>query len=505
MLYMDHYESKKRDMPVPFADNGMLIRGTVLLALGGLLASLATCHIGHNIRTGALAAGILCAGISLRFFLRYWKQDRAYHQYVPKWEPDRGIYDRFGQELNAWYSYGKVPVCCDADMAYALTLQQERLAHNGLVMHSEQMPSRGDSFGTVRITQTSPWYSTDMMYEEISRRIRFDRHETTVYERRWDQTMYAMVVHSPDEERTKELEMTCPNCGAVSPVARLEQGCPYCGTRYQIKDLFPRVVNQFFLWKGSVAQNRELTRRIIWGSILTVFVMLMLANAVGMIFWPEQSRILPLIVLTAYGGALLAGGMGGVMLSAIVLVVTNFSRDGVRGVPWIRCAWAPRRLKRELSGIDPWFSCQKFEGRVIALIRMAVFAQKPENLAVYQAGERDAGFASILEMTYADAMAVKGVRRSGNMFYLTLQTWWVNYVQQGERIKKRGDCIEVTLARDISGQEKPGFSITSVSCPGCGGSFDAVRQRYCPFCRLEYPMQKYNWVIREMKFYRKLT
>lgn len=65
MLYMDHYESKKRDMPVPFADNGMLIRGTALLALGGLLASLATCHIRHNIRTGALAAGISDAEIQL--------------------------------------------------------------------------------------------------------------------------------------------------------------------------------------------------------------------------------------------------------------------------------------------------------------------------------------------------------------------------------------------------------------------------------------------------------
>lgn len=50
--------------------------------------------------------------------------------------------------------------------------------------------------------------------------------------------------------------------------------------------------------------------------------------------------------------------------------------------------------------------------------------------------------------------------------------------------------------------EPPGFSITSVACPNCGGSFDAVRQKVCPYCGSEYHMENEGWVIEDMRLIR---
>ena len=47
-----------------------------------------------------------------------------------------------------------------------------------------------------------------------------------------------------------------------------------------------------------------------------------------------------------------------------------------------------------------------------------------------------------------------------------------------------------------------GFSITSVACPHCGGSFDAVRQKICPYYGSTYHMENEGWVIEEMKLIR---
>ena len=58
----------------------------------------------------------------------------------------------------------------------------------------------------------------------------------------------------------------------------------------------------------------------------------------------------------------------------------------------------------------------------------------------------------------------------------------------------------VALVRMAVMAEKPGFSITFVSCPDCGGSFDAVRQRICPYCGKEYHMENESWIIEKMSY-----
>ena len=105
-------------------------------------------------------------------------------------------------------------------------------------------------------------------------------------------------------------------------------------------------------------------------------------------------------------------------------------------------------------------------------------------------------------MTYTNGMCLQKVRQNDNVLHLTLRTWWINYSEVNGKIIKTGDLIDATFVKNVARREMPGFSITSVNCHSCGGSFDAVRQRNCPYCGTEYHMEEDYWVIEDMKLTR---
>ena len=405
------------------------------------------------------------------------------------------------KELNAWYEEGEEPESCDGDTHYYLKLQKERLEDKGLQMQNEVLPVKGKSFGTAKFSTKSAWYTTDMLYEEISRELRVLKGTETLYQRQVEQVMYEIVVHTPNEKETDHLMITCPNCGAVSPVAQLMEGCRYCGTRFRMKDLFPRVVNTYFIRTTSIMKHTTNQRRIMG---ILMLVMLLVSMPGAMI---SGEGVIPIALFTAYLTALICGGVGGFVITSIMMIGSLFQRDGMKHLPLFWTLRSKSRIKGIMKRVDPNFSYDKFEGQMVALIRMAVFAKDVQNLTAYCGGKRDERFENILEMTYTNGMCLKKVRREGSFLHLTLRTWWINYSlspdeEKGNRIIKTGDLIDVTFGRNPAHREMPGFSITSVNCRSCGGSFDAVRQRKCPYCGTEYHMEEDYWVIEDMKLIR---
>lgn len=54
------------------------------------------------------------------------------------------------------------------------------------------------------------------------------------------------------------------------------------------------------------------------------------------------------------------------------------------------------------------------------------------------------------------------------------------------RIKKSSDKFQATFVRDITKPISQGFSLTRINCPSCGGVFDAMNGKFCPYCGNEY-------------------
>ena len=263
-----------------------------------------------------------------------------------------------------------------------------------------------------------------------------------------------------------------------------------------MKDLFPRVVNTYFIRTTSIMKHTTNQRRIMG---ILMLVMLLVSMPGAMI---SGEGVIPIALFTAYLTALICGGVGGFVITSIMMIGSLFQRDGMKHLPLFWTLRSKSRIKGIMKRVDPNYSYEKFEGQMVALIRMAVFAKEPQNLTAYCGGKRDDRFADIIEMTYTNGMCLQKVRQNGNVLHLTLRTWWINYSEVNGKIIKTGDLIDATFVKNVARREMPGFSITSVNCHSCKGSFDAVRQRNCPYCGTEYHMEEDYWVIEDMKLTR---
>lgn len=135
---------------------------------------------------------------------------------------------------------------------------------------------------------------------------------------------------------------------------------------------------------------------------------------------------IPGYLASTFFASLILGGFLGYILGGFRMIALQFDRDGQKRISAFKWARTKSKITNTLNKYDPAFSYDKFEGQLVSLIRMAVFAEQPEELACYRGGARDARFADILEMTYTNGTVLNKVRQDGNKLQLSLRTWWVN-------------------------------------------------------------------------------
>ena len=297
----------KRNHPVSLPDATLFPKSIGIPAAGILSASVYTCEIDRTPRFIFLGIGIVLIIIAVILLIRYIKQVTAFKKYKPAWEKHKSIYDDFAIELNHWYDSGLPPKSCDGDTSYdppsaKRTTGSQRNPHDPL--HGTcQRDSRNHIF-----SRNTAWYTVDLMNEHITRRLRFENSSGIIYDRDSDDTMYESVVHTPNEAELHHMIMTCPNCGAVNPVAALTQCCPYCSTVFQIKDLFPRVTNTYFIRNNASMKNVNKRGSTIWITMLVVFLFTFIS------FLSDRENPIPASLIMSYFVTLIFGGITGLML-----------------------------------------------------------------------------------------------------------------------------------------------------------------------------------------------
>lgn len=219
-------------------------------------------------------------------------------------------------------------------------------------------------------------------------------------------------------------------------------------------------------------------------------------------FIAKEEYSLAAALFSAYITAFLPGSFLGLIIGNIRMISAAMDNGGRKRIPFYGFVSARSRITSLLQKSDPYFSYDKFEGQLVSLIKMSVFAESRVSLACFEPDYADPRFDDIVDMTFCHAITLKDSQLEGNLLHVILRTWWINYSYENGRIKSHGDCIDVSIKRNISKTEQPGFSITSVSCDNCGGSFDAVRQSTCPYCGTTYHMENYDWVIEKMELVR---
>ena len=109
----------------------------------------------------------------------------------------------------------------------------------------------------------------------------------------------------------------------------------------------------------------------------------------------------------------------------------------------------------------------------------------------------DSAFDSIADMQYRGAVYIRKRERQGNLLRVEGTAYLTDtYVRTF--VREKDEKIHFVLEKEADGRDDPGFSIHRVSCPTCGGSFDAMHRIHCPYCGNPYDLKKKDWIIKDM-------
>lgn len=399
------------------------------------------------------------------------------------------IYRKFACELEDWSRTDKAPETGNQDIRYYLDLQRERLRSRNLKMEY-RLRLRGEHLDNVYSTAyRDRVYTNYMTSSSFWQTVTFSRGGKVLYKKKDTQRLFQTITFM--EQQRPEETYCCPNCGAASPIGALLEGCPYCHTRFVMSDLFPKVTNyclehDFFTNKK---ESRARTLKWVLGGIFVTF----LSSFPGA-FMDMGVAALPLCLL----GSIPIGAFSGYFLMSLF---TMFHLVGAATGQIVRLpnvAGTKNKIEKLVRSFDPSFSYEHFSGRIVNLLKIMIYAEDVSNVPVYDGQEEIPDFSHIIESVYGGSMGLNRGWVQDGYCYLDLDVY-MSDIYDGKKIVRKKDMFRILVCKNAGKQADYGFSIKKVQCAGCGGSFDATRQRICPYCGQTYHLGEDDWVVLSVR------
>lgn len=401
---------------------------------------------------------------------------------------EKQLQETFVRQMEDWSKTGKVPELAGMDMQYAFELQKKRLQAkhaqlqyhftpnelSGMAIHSEVSINGFKNKTPFREYQVQ----TDCLVDGVKK-----------HHRKSSEIMYANVTDlmHPNVVTTA----TCPNCATISHVRELINGCPSCGTRFSITDFYPKVT-QFYTVDNTGANQREVnsnvTKSLLIGAAIGVLFALPACLAGGE--WFYLLGVLPGAFLGAIFGYIVYAmwlffKIIGKAVASVPLVVGNMS--------------AEPRIKGFMRKYQPDFSFQFFAAKMMNLLRMMIFSDEYDNLAVYEGAPVTNTFQNIIDVKYRGGLSLSRIYMEGEECHVELGVYVISTYCNKRGISERNETYKLHVCKNISKPDDFGFSIREYQCRNCGGSFDAAKERRCPYCGSNYHMRENDWVVIELK------
>lgn len=400
--------------------------------------------------------------------------------------------DQFARELMEWSKTGKAPKSADADVKYFLELQQQRLKDHDLEMEYELWEPKKKNeivsgntasiFG--RNKRSSVKYESTMDFRNFDRRIRFYRNGKKRFSRTTHDIMYKTTTRLKQGEMIGTETYCCPECGAISTIIELQAGCPYCNAKFVMSDLFPKVTDFFYIRNCGEDASSLKVKILKWilAAILIVFAI--------QLFYKGTDEIIITVISSIIGGAIF-----GYVAWAFGKIGSLFVGAAKSIMPMVRQKEAKDKITTLLHGFDPSFSYQYFVNRLVSKLKTVLFAKDRANLAVYEGTQLRPELDQIIESDFDSGIVLNTYQAQNGYCMLSIDLYMEDIYDNGSRIYQKKDIFRLKLTKNVTKPEDIAFSMKKVECKSCGASFDATKERHCPYCKAPYDMKEDDWVI----------
>lgn len=412
------------------------------------------------------------------------------------------IFQKFCLGLQSWCRTGKEPSAADQDMKYALDLQEARWKAHDLTMElriqsDQEIISQGESSALIPILGSHfAQFHQSLYTQAVTRRVTFSRNGEKLLERKEDLSMYQTILDpEPGDKGLGQMKEVCPNCGSISTLEVLQDtGCPYCSTRYLMKDLYPKVTNYYFLNNGTRSERKWKAEK---RYILLAAGGLSLAQILYMVFTGKELDLLWAVPSFLLGFGLWAFAL--YFVYSLCLLLWTITQAG-KSISLVGAtAGAKSKITQKLKTFDPTFDYAYFEGKALSLARILMLSQHPEDCVQYQGPPLFDRFSDVVDIQYRGGIAVRQIRKTQGRVEVELDLFLTNTLDHGGKLKQKDEKIRLSMYHKADFPVDKSFSMAKVQCPNCGGSFDARKGKNCPYCDQPYDAGINDWIVTNIR------
>lgn len=394
--------------------------------------------------------------------------------------------ERFIADLNRMADdENYIPKLSSADMKYNFALQQRRLKEYEVTLKRKYIPEENAASGVSMLMGKDKRYINRIPFLSCRCESIFLKDGKIQKKMKSKDTVYSYTVFVEDQDTNASY--CCPNCGDVNTVQQLlEMGCGSCGTRFIMSDLYPRITNYYTLKQKDYAPVPLFPFLLIWTLLMA-----------GWLFFSaikQQEEILETVLSMILG--IPFGMFLGYIVYSISMVFLLIPDSIVGSIRLSAYNKTKRKLPRFMQRFDPFFSIDFFVGKVNNLLKTLVFSDSYDNCAVYgQTGENP--YKDIIDIEYHGVIGLNSVKNDENYVYADINVYTKTTYCSNDRIRRKGDIFRMKLQRAVGVKDDCNASIHNIECRSCGASFDAVREKKCPYCGNAYDLKQYDWVVTE--------
>ena len=389
------------------------------------------------------------------------------------------------------------PKLCAADLKYSRMMQGKRLKAKGATVQVAYEIDEPMVSGVSWKMDSDARYITRLPFTYVNTKRNYSVGGSINKSIDRKEIFYSYIVWNRAQQ--PDAPYSCPNCGGATTVGHLTEGCQFCGTRFLANDLYPKAVNYYTL---PAAQNllKRLGPFAIAGAI-AMAVFGIVYNFKDISAGIASGGILSLIGWLFYAAIAAAGGA---FLGYVVGVFSIFFEVMVRAIASvpdiIKYGTAKRRLPNFMRRYSPDFSGDRFVGKLISMLNIIVYTEKEElhNCALYCGKLIEDDLSDIIDMSYNGILDVRKCEEINGYLYLHLKMDMDVVLCKDGKISGGKKKFCMTVCRSATAPEDYGFNVKAIQCHSCGGSFDATKEKHCPFCGNEYSIGDYDWVITEL-------
>lgn len=415
-----------------------------------------------------------------------------------------GLREAFKQELSEWAKTGKAPESAGQSIHYALDLQKKRLEERGLQMElSFEKPRKESDYisggSSADKRRQSLKYSNQTEYEDNTRKLSFFKNgKRKFHEKEWG-VFYTITTFLRNESIDGSETYCCPSCGAISTILQLQDGCPYCQTKYKITDLFPKV-SYFYFMKSPVEKRSKLLAKVKWVLLLGALLGLLLQRC-G-IWIPVEAGIGIFHLIQTIGAIVFSMLLGMLLIYvayACLSIMSLFGKAIFSIKPLAQNKEAERKINQLLGGFDPSFSYPYFISQLISTLKIITFTKDRTNLPQYTGSNPHTDLDNIIEMAFNGVLKLNHYTVQNGYCTLNLEMGMDVVREDGNKIKTKAELYRMTIVKNVAKLEDIHFSVKRVECKKCGGSFDAMKEKVCPYCGENYDYKEDDWMVLQLE------